>query len=435
MTLGWMLLAISGLCIVGVALNKTKHFYLAAIGFTVIIFIAIFYNLIDGAALHDPGIAALPIFLILASILFSRSFIPYFTLASILGIFAVYYFWKTGLLVLSQAPTLNRVIVLTILQVMTGFLSWMIVSSQHKTTSALDLSEERFRSLFMAAPIGIGVTTQDGRVLVYNESLIKMGGWTPDEFKLINVQDHYANPENRIEIMNILEAAGVVRGYETKFLRQDNSIFNVNMSIIPIRYGAEDALLTILEDISERKQAERELRESEEKFHKVFMNIPYSLTIARNEDGIIVDVNEWFEKSLGYSREEAIGRSAMDLGLPKDPNALDKMVRILAEEGRSRDIEMSLISKAGQEKTSLMSSMIIDLKGVPRSKAKCATAPFLNTLRKASAFMLGIGLSMLTKPGKRCLVALKKKLSGLRLLIFLPRSSRMVWTRKLWGGS
>jgi len=364
-TLGWMLLGISGFCIVGIILNKTNHYNLAAILFAVLIFIAIFYNLVDGAVLHDPGIAALPVFLLLVSIFFNRPTILYFTLLSIAGILAIFFLWNLDLLVLSKAPTLNRVIVLTILQVVTGFLSWMIVSMQHETIEELDWSEERFQALFMAAPIGIGVTTLDGKVLVYNESLIKMGGYTPDEFRLLNVRDYYANSEDRIKMLDILKSAGVVRGYETQLLRKDKSVFNVNLSVIPLKYGDEEGLLTIIEDISERKQAERELRESEEKFHKVFMNIPYSSTIARNEDGIIVDVNEWFEKSLGYSREEAIGRSAMDLGLTKDPNALDKMVRILAEEGRSRDIEMSLISKYGQEKTSLISSMIIDLKGVP----------------------------------------------------------------------
>jgi PAS domain S-box-containing protein len=117
----------------------------------------------------------------------------------------------------------------------------------------------------MAAPIGIGVTSQDGKLLVFNESLVKMGGYTADEFKLLNIKDYYTNPDDRVEIMNILEAAGVVRGYETSFLRKDNSIFNVNMSIIPIKYGAEDALLTILEDISERKLKEEAAQEERQR--------------------------------------------------------------------------------------------------------------------------------------------------------------------------
>ncbi len=491
-TLGWLLLGISGFCIVGIVLNKTNRYNLAAILFSALIFIAIFYNLIDGAAFHDPGIAALPIFLILVSILFNRSAIPYFSLATILGVIALYLFWMNDLLILSKAPTLNRVLILTLLQIITGLFSWMIVSMRRESMEKLDWSKESFHALFMAAPLGIGVTSLDGRILIYNESLIKMGGWTPDEFKLMNVQDYYANPEDRIEMLDILEATGVVRGYETQFSRKDKSIFYVNMSVIPIKFGAEDALLTIIENISERKQAElekqnelefrrllvdsspifftvvnrqgqttmmnksmlealgyewkqiqeadyiktfvpereqsavlkviegefagnktavsenhiltntgqellvewhacpitnsedkiefifaygvditerkkaeKELQESEEKFYKIFMESPYSMTIARLDDGVFVDVNEGFEKNLGYSREEIIGRSAMDLGLIKDPYAIEKMNRIIAKEGGSKDLELIFLHKDGQELISLVSSMIIELNGEP----------------------------------------------------------------------
>jgi len=75
-TLGWMLLGFSGFCIVGIILNKTNHYYLAAYLLSVLIFIAIFFNLVDGAALHDPGIAALPIFLLLVSIFLEGQSFP-----------------------------------------------------------------------------------------------------------------------------------------------------------------------------------------------------------------------------------------------------------------------------------------------------------------------------------------------------------------------
>lgn len=111
-TLGWMLLGISGMCVVGIILNKTNHYYLAAILLSALIFTAIFYNLIDGTALHDPGIAALPIYLILISIFFRRSPMPYFILMSILGILDPCFFWKADLLIMSSPPLLNRVLFL-----------------------------------------------------------------------------------------------------------------------------------------------------------------------------------------------------------------------------------------------------------------------------------------------------------------------------------
>jgi PAS domain S-box-containing protein len=348
-TLGALLLGISGFCIVGIILNKTNRYNLAAILYSALIFIAIFYNLIDGAALHDPGIAALPIFLILISILFHRSTIPYFTLATILGVIALYFFWKTGFLVLSKPPTLNRVLILSILQIITGLFSWMIVSTQGEIMGELDLSENRFQSLFMAAPIGIGVTSIDGRVLIYNESLIKMGGWTPDEFKLLNVQDYYANPEDRIEVMNILEAAGIVRGYETRFSRKDKGIFYVNMSIVPIKYGDEDALLTILEDISERKQADLE-KQKELEFRRLLVDAsPIFFTVV-NRQGQTTMMNKSMLGALGYEWEEIREVDYIKTFVPeREQSAVLKVIEEEFEHIKTPVSENHILTKTGQE--------------------------------------------------------------------------------------
>ncbi len=348
-TLGALLLGISGFCIVGIILNKTNRYNLAAILYSALIFIAIFYNLIDGAALHDPGIAALPIFLILISIFFRRSTIFVFTLVSILGIISIYFFWNTGLLNLSQPPTLNRVIVLSILQVVTGLLSWMIVSLRRETIDKLDWSEESFHALFMAAPIGIGVTSIDGRVLIYNESLIKMGGWNPDEFKLLRVQDYYANPEHRIEMLDILEAAGIVRGYETQFLRKDKSIFHVNMSVIPINYSDEDAFLTILEDISERKQVELVLQEEME-FRRLLVDAsPIFFTVV-NRQGQTTMMNISMLGALGYEWEEIREVDYIKTFVPeREQSAVLKVIEEEFEHIKTPVSENHILTKTGQE--------------------------------------------------------------------------------------
>lgn len=348
-TLGWILLGISGFCVVSVILNKTNQYYLAAILFSALIFIAIFYNLVDGAALHDPGIAALPVFLILVSIFFRKSTIPIFTLVSILGIIALYFSWKTGFLVLKKPPTLNRVLILSILQVITGLFSWMIVSTRSDILGELDLSEKRFRSLFMAAPLGIGVISLDGKVLVYNETLIKMGGWTPDEFKLLKVQDYYANPDDRNEMLDILEAAGVVRGYETQFSRKDKSIFNVNMSVIPIKYGSEDALLTIMEDISERKQIESEKQEELEFRRLLVDSSPIFFTVV-NRQGKTTMMNKSMLGALGYEWEEIIEVDYINTFVPeREQSALAKVIEEAFEHKKTPVHENHILTKSGQE--------------------------------------------------------------------------------------
>ena len=348
-SLGVTLLVFSGICLIGFYLNKAKRYYPAAILLTVIIYIGIFFNLIDGAAFHDPGVAALPIFVILTGILFRKTQIPILTILTILGLTAIYCFWSSDLLVLNKPPTQGRLMILSIIQVVSGALTWMIISAQSEIIGELDLSEERFQSLFMAAPIGIGVTSRDGSVLVYNESLIRMGGWNPDEFKQLNVQDYYANPQDRIKMLSILEAAGVVRGYETQFLRKDKGIFDVSMSVIPLKYGDEDGFLTIIEDISNRKQAELE-RQEELEFRRLLVDSsPIFFTVV-DKQGKITMMNKSMLGALGYKLEDVLGLKYITSFLPKqDQHSGKKVMEELFLSGKNTKSENHLITKTGQE--------------------------------------------------------------------------------------
>jgi len=348
-TLGWLLIGISGFCIAIIILNKSDQYYLAALLFSALIFIAIFYNLIDGAALHDPGIAALPVFLILTSVFFRKSTIPFFTLVSILGIIAIFFFWKTDILILSRPPTINRVIIICILQVVSGIFSWMIVSTQSDILGELDQSEKRFRSLFLAAPIGMGVTSLDGRVHLYNESLINMGGYTPDEFKLLNAQEYYANPEDRIEMLNILESAGVVRGYETQFLRKDRSIYSVNMSILPLKFDDGDALLTIIEDISKRKQTEL-VKQEEMEFRRLLVDAsPIYFTVV-NRQGQTTMMNKSMLGALGYEWEEIREVDYIKTFVPeREQSEFLKVIEGEFEHNKIPISENHILTKTGQE--------------------------------------------------------------------------------------
>jgi PAS domain S-box-containing protein len=225
----------------------------------------------------------------------------------------------------------------------------MIVSTQSDILGELDLSEKRFRSLFLAAPIGIGVISRDGNLLVYNESLVKMGGHNSDEFKMLNTQDYYANSDDQIEVMNILEVAGVVRGYETRFLRKDQSIFNVSMSILPIKYGEDDALLTIIEDISERKQAELVLQKEIE-FRRLLVDAsPIFFTVV-NEQGKVTMMNKSMLGALGYEWEQIQEVEFLNTFVPeREQSSVFNAIEEVFLKGKTSLSENHLLTKTGQE--------------------------------------------------------------------------------------
>lgn len=101
-------------------------------------------------------------------------------------------------------------------------------------------------------------------------------------------------------------------------------------------------------DITEQKRAEAALRESEERFAKAFHASPDALSISRVADGVIVEVNDSFMSLFGFSRDEVIGKSTLELGIYVDPTARGRALKILERDGRIRDFEFEMKRKSGE---------------------------------------------------------------------------------------
>jgi PAS domain S-box-containing protein len=138
-------------------------------------------------------------------------------------------------------------------------------------------------------------------------------------------------------------------------------------SISPL---SDTRALWVARDISDvykelrlRKQAESALRLSEEKFAKAFRSSPNPITITRLADGYHIEVNDAFCQMIGYSREEVIGRTALDLGLWVNREKRDRLFHLLTENGTVRNYEFDFRAKLGEVRIALLSAEIIDIGG------------------------------------------------------------------------
>ena len=116
-------------------------------------------------------------------------------------------------------------------------------------------------------------------------------------------------------------------------------------------------------EIVERKRAGEALRESEEKYSKLFHSNPQWLHISTFEDGRYVEVNEATREITGYERDELIGRTSKELGLWADYEERSRLVRIAREQGGFRDQEVTLIKKNGEPASLLWSAATIEIMG------------------------------------------------------------------------
>lgn len=115
----------------------------------------------------------------------------------------------------------------------------------------------------------------------------------------------------------------------------------------------------------ERKKAEAFLRESERRFRTAFHTSPDAVNINRLSDGMYVDVNLGFTELTGFTREDVIGKSSLDINIWHDPKDRERLVAGLKEQGFVRNMEARFRMKDGRVRTGLISARTIVLHGRP----------------------------------------------------------------------
>ena len=132
-------------------------------------------------------------------------------------------------------------------------------------------------------------------------------------------------------------------------------------SIVRDEKGAIVGVLSSGEDVTGRLMAEKALKESEEKFSRAFSASPAAIAITAVKDARYMEVNDTYTKIIGYSREELIGRTAIEVGIwnkEEDPSWLFDMLK---KKGTVRDEEIEFRTKSGEALTWLLSAEIISI--------------------------------------------------------------------------
>jgi diguanylate cyclase (GGDEF)-like protein/PAS domain S-box-containing protein len=121
----------------------------------------------------------------------------------------------------------------------------------------------------------------------------------------------------------------------------------------------------IVLDVTERKDAELRMRQSEERFAKIFQASPGAIVISRLSDGRYLEVNQRWLELFGYSREDLRGRTSLDLGAWADPEDRTRFVEQIRERGALREFETQFRKKSGAVIDALISAEPIDIDGEP----------------------------------------------------------------------
>lgn len=202
---------------------------------------------------------------------------------------------------------------------------------------------------------------EDGSVSYMNESARKMLGYTEEEIQGLSVMDFTEgyNVESWKERWNFLKNV-ISSKFERNYRRKNGEIFPVEISANYFEVHGESRLYGIIRDISIQTERERKIKESEEKFAKIFHNSPYVVMITSMETGKILDVNNSIQR-FGYLRDEIVGVSTMTLKLWANPADRETLIRRLLDEGHVFNFEAQFQKKNGEIFFGLISAEFMDL--------------------------------------------------------------------------
>ncbi len=206
-------------------------------------------------------------------------------------------------------------------------------------------------SIVESSDDAIHSSTLDGTIVTFNRGAEALLGYESQEVIGKNVA-MFARPERRENIHENFERirAGLrVSPIDTVALGKDGRVIDVSLSNFPLRNAAGEVVgvASIVRDITRRVRAERMLRDTEERFQNVFENAPQGIYVAR-QDGRIVQANAALWRMLGYSREELVSMTWLEMTHPDDREAgVKRLVSLRWEPGECLSGEKRCIHRSG----------------------------------------------------------------------------------------
>ncbi|MEN6317374.1 MAG: PAS domain S-box protein [Syntrophaceae bacterium] len=207
---------------------------------------------------------------------------------------------------------------------LSGFVILLGITIIRRRKAEIDLikSEERMRLFFERQLAGMAITSPEKGWLQVNDKLCEMLGYSRSELTRMTWADlTYPDDLAADEAQFKQLLAGEIDDYsiEKRFIRKDGTIVFTNISVGCVRRtdGSVDYALVLLEDITERKQAEEALRESEGRFRSTFEQAAVGIAHVSAE-GDFIRVNQRFCDIVGYSREEMLKLTFQDITHPDD---------------------------------------------------------------------------------------------------------------------
>jgi len=242
------------------------------------------------------------------------------------------------------------------------------VSEQRARERLAAEANARFATAFRANPDAMMlVDLESRRILEVNDAYCRLTGFAREVAvgRTSLELGTWGEASARERWWKLLCRDGMVHGFETELHRRDGEIRLIELSSAV--GGAEGAkvLISAIRDVTEERARARREQASAERLAAVFDTAVHALNITRLDDGRILEVNESFASLTGFTREEIVGRTPLELGIQTDPDCRRPVLEALGRDGTVRDLPWRIQRRDGEVRECLLSGQVLRVEEPP----------------------------------------------------------------------
>ncbi len=247
------------------------------------------------------------------------------------------------------------------------------LEDQRSSDRKLKESEEKFRQIFEQSNDIVMVSNLDtGRILEVNNQFVKRSR-LPRELvvgRRSTDLNFWMEPAIREQCAKALRDTGSVQNIEAELTGIDHTKPTTALiSAVVVRLNNQNCVINVVHEISDIKEAQRQVRNSEATLRKIFDANLDSVSLNDPMTRRYTDVNAEFCRSTGFSREEVLGKTYWEIGVWPSREESDNFAAALGRTGEIRNMRADFYSKDGRLIPCLMSGVLLELDG----KLSCLT--------------------------------------------------------------
>ncbi|HII99612.1 MAG TPA: PAS domain S-box protein [Methanoregula sp.] len=211
-----------------------------------------------------------------------------------------------------------------------------------------DQQMQLLAGLMEISPASITVHADDGRFLYANQRTFELHGYTREEFLALNLHelDVPASEERINERIDTLKQTGEA-SFDVEHYRKDGSRIPLHVAIRLIHWNAQDAILSVATDLSERKKAEQALHDME-RLYRIIVDNSHDVIYTLKPDGTLTFISRSWSVCLGHDQGEVLGKSFREFVHPEDiPACEDFLARTISSCKAQPGIEYRVFHKDG----------------------------------------------------------------------------------------